>query len=105
MTGLKILALTPIIGAATITATVPPPAIEYGALALCGAVVMFLCGYLKTLTAQHKEERQSLVKSLEYKDATLAELTKQNTKAYDRLSALLIDRPCLFKDSRISEPQ
>jgi hypothetical protein len=106
MTGLKILALTPFCGAGIIAAVEPvtqSPYVEYGALGLCAVVVMFLCNYLKSLTAQHREERAELVQGLQTKDGELAKLTQQNTEAYNRLSQLLRDRPCLMKDSRIGQ--
>lgn len=104
MTGLKVLALAPIFGAAAIATagqSAQSPVVEYGALGLCGAVVMFLCNYLKGLTKQHREERAELVTSMQTKDKQLAELTKLNTAAYNRLADLLEDRPCLCKDQRI----
>ncbi len=108
MTGLKLLALTPICGAGLLAAVEPvtqTPMVQYGALGLCAIVVMFLCNYLKSLTAQHKEERAELVRSLKEKDTELLKTIQQNIDAYNRLSQLLRDRPCLMKDLRLDREQ
>lgn len=104
MTGLKVLALSPIFGAGFLAASDPVtqhPFIQYGALGLCAVVVMFLCNYLKTLTTQHKEERHELVQGLREKDNELLKTIQQNIEAYNRLSQLLRGRPCLMNDERL----
>lgn len=106
MTGLKLLALMPFFGAGMIaTIANNAPVIEYGALGLCGMVVLFLCNHLKGMVVQHREERAELIGSLKEKDEHLAQLTKQNMMAYNRLAQLLTDRPCLMKDRRINEEE
>ena len=104
MTGIKVLALTPIIGAGFISAMAnSAPEIEWGAFSLCALVVVFLCSYLKNLTAEHRAERKDLVDSLQKKDAEIVRLIEQNTHAYNRLAQLLGDRPCLYRDARIQD--
>lgn len=94
MTTMYFLSLTPIGLAATVIAAssenLQPPYLQYGALGLCAFLVACLVKYLfhqsDLLTKQNEK---------------LADLTKNNTEAYNRLANMLEDRPCLKKDSRI----
>ena len=66
------------------------PAVQYTAIGLAVLVVGFLCRVVWKLLNDHKEERANLV-------ADLKEITKDHTRAMDRLSDLLEARPCLRK--------
>jgi len=78
-----------------------PVAVQYGALGLAGMVVYYQCQYLKDLTKQHREERKELIESLKNDDSKNRELLTQNIKAYNRLTDILSDRPCLHQDKML----
>ncbi|MDD5328044.1 MAG: hypothetical protein PHY02_09585 [Phycisphaerae bacterium] len=88
---LEILSLTPCILAIMVTTTAgEAPYLQYGALGLCAMIVYFLCKYIYHLSGLLSKDSEKL-----------EQLTEKNTKAYDRLTDVLKDRPCIMKDSRL----
>ena len=89
---LKFLSLTPVLLAMAVTATAntEAPYLQYGALGLCALIVMFLCKYIyhqSDLLSRHNDK--------------LEKLTQKNSEAYDRLTDVLKDRPCIMNDRRV----
>ena len=89
---LEILSLTPCLLAMVVTATstTEAPYLQYGALGLCALIVMFLCKYIFHMSNLLSKASDKLEK-----------LTLKNTDAYDRLTEVLKDRPCIMKDRRL----
>lgn len=71
--------------------------LEIGALGLCALMVFMSYKERKETAVERKEERSSLVTELQ-------ERTDAFTKAVNRISEALEDRPCVKNDKRIEKP-
>ena len=72
-----------------------PPFVQYGALGLAFMVVYFLCMFLRDTLKIHKEERKELVDSLREDIEKRDKIVAENTAAFNRLSIVLQNKPCL----------
>lgn len=66
--------------------------VQYGALGLCGVMVVFLISHIKA--------QAEIIKA---KDEKLTELLTDDIKAKNRLAEALEDRPCICEDSRVKD--
>jgi hypothetical protein len=84
------------------------PVLQYGAFGLCVFLGTGFFAMTWLLLKGHREERQTLVATLDRQAANLLGLYQSsqkaldnNTEALERMSAALGDRPCLLRDSRV----
>lgn len=122
MLELKLLALTPFVMTALLSSLDTSNSfIQYGALGICGFAVFMLFKQLSEIRANHAIERQNLVEalakqnechkiertelisSLKELDNRLVGIMERHIKATTTLANALHDRPCLIKDSRITD--
>lgn len=73
--------------------------VQYGALGLCGFMVMFLINHIKA-QAKVIEKKDDEIKE---NNKELRRLLKDDISAKNRLAEALEDRPCICGDSRVNK--
>lgn len=81
----------------------PTPSIEWGGMALAGALIGFFCKYLKDITKQHRDERKELVSAIETDHKELKIIIKADIESRTKLIEALEKRPCLLGEGKIKQ--